>query len=111
LAAWWQRDRLDLDLGHALPGRDADLVGGGRRQVDDAALHVRTAVLDRHRRALAGLEVGDLGFGAERQRLARGVVVVRVHAVAVGHLAAGEAVRIDRRRADALASGAVEPGR
>src|SRR4029079_5852671 len=97
-----RRDRLYPDPGRALLAGDADLLRGRRRQIDDATLRVRPAVLDRHGRALPGLQIRDARLGPERQRYTPRVVVVGRHARAVRHLAADEAVRVDRRDADAL---------
>ena len=86
-------NRRHLDLRHALPAVEAHLRRGGGRQVDDAALHVGPSIANGHHRGLAGLEVGDLRRGAQRQRLAGGAVALQVHGRPIGHLAAVEPVR------------------
>lgn len=50
------RDRNNLDFGHAVVPRNADLLRRRSREIHDPALHIRPSVLDRDNRALAGLE-------------------------------------------------------
>ena len=91
----WRFDRRDLDRYNALfagPNR----LCRRRRQVDDPALHVRTAVFDHDDGALAVARVGDSGLCSERQGLARRVIRVRVHPRAADHLFARQAVAVVR---------------
>ena len=103
-------DWRDFDLRDAFVAVDSHLLGGRRRQIHDAALNIGTSIPNGHDRALAGLDVGDLRGRAQRQRLARGTVVVRVHAGAVRHLPAAEFPAVEGRLAEARASAEVEPG-
>src|ERR1035441_3306609 len=98
------RDRGDLDFGDALVMRDPDLLCRGTREINDPALHIRSAVFDRNYRALAGLNVGYLRRGTQWKRLTRGVVAMRVHFDAVRHFPAGKLLRIERCVAEACAA-------
>ena len=59
--------------------RDAEPVRGRVRQIDDAAVQERAAVVDAHDHALAGRDVGDARVRRQRQRRVRGGH--RVHVV------------------------------
>src|SRR3974390_784264 len=56
---------------HGQPDRrkagGSDRPGAGRRQVDDPTPDVRAAIVDADDHGAAGLGVGDLDYGAERQ--------------------------------------------
>src|SRR5262245_56206403 len=74
-------DDLELDLRDTLAG-DSELVGGAVRDVDDAAVDERTAVVDPNRHGLTGGHVGHAHLGAERQRAVRGGQLVLVELLA-----------------------------
>src|SRR5208282_4160441 len=73
------RDRNNLDFGHAVVPRNADLLRRRTGEIHDPALHIRPSVLDRDNSTLASLEVGHLRRRTERKRLARRIVAMRVH--------------------------------
>src|SRR5262249_25139801 len=90
-------DHFELHLGDSTFLRDAEGIGGRRREVDAAALHVRTAIVDAHHDRIAGLHVGDADVGAEWQAAVRGRHGVVVELLAarrrgVVHVEAGDAV-------------------
>src|SRR5215207_6739767 len=78
----------ERDLTHA---RDADRLGGCFREVDDAPVRIRAAVVDAHHHRLARPLVGDPDLGAEGQGLVRGGQVVGVEPLAIGSLLAVKA--------------------
>src|SRR5262249_27440190 len=94
-AAWTEGETSgaadDGQLDWRQPG-EAERARAGWRQVDDAALDVRAAVVDAHHDRLAGLLVRDLHHGAERQRLVRGGQPARIGPFAIG----GFLSRVDR---------------
>src|SRR5262245_52361479 len=62
---------VELHLGNAA-SHDAELLGGGLRQVDHAPRHEWAAVVDPDRDGAAAPHVGDADLGAERQCPVRG---------------------------------------
>src|SRR3954451_8001254 len=72
----------------------AELAGRFRTDIDHPVPDSWPAILDCHGCRLPRFQIGHLGRGAERQRLAGRDIVVRVHLAAVRHLVPGEFWRI-----------------
>ena len=81
---------------------------GRRRQIDDPAADVRSAILNGDERTFTRLEIGHFGRGSKRQRSARGIVMLRIHCFAIGHFSAGKHMSVEGRLTDAFFAGPVD---
>src|SRR4051812_44518092 len=82
-------DDLEADLGVAGAGH-VDFLGGGERDVDQAAADERPAVVDPDDDAEAVGDVGDPELRSERQGAVGGGEAVGIEALAAGGAVAGE---------------------
>jgi len=92
----------DLHSGDALAEADADFPRSRGRQIEDPAIDVGAAILNGDERTFTRLKIGHFGRGAERQRPARRIVMLRVHLFTVGHFSAGKHMRVERCLTDAF---------
>jgi len=99
--------RRDFHSGDALAMADADFPRSRRRQIDDPAIDVGAAILNGDEGTFAGLKIGHFGCGAERERPARRIILLRIHLFAVGHFSAGKHMRVERRLTDTFFPGPV----
>src|SRR5215813_13744156 len=76
---------VELHLGNAA-SHDAELLGGGLRQVDHATRDEWAAVVDPDRDGAAAPHIGDADLGAERQRPVGGGHCARVEPLTVRSL-------------------------
>jgi hypothetical protein len=91
-----------------LAAADADFPRGRRRQIDDPPIDVGAAILNGDERTFPGVKIGHFGRGSERQRSARGIVMLRIHLFAVGHFSARKHMCVERGLTDSYFAGAVD---
>jgi hypothetical protein len=90
-----------------LPVTDTDFLRGRRRQIDDPPIDVGTTILNGDEGTFPRLKIGHFGGGAERQRPARRIIMLRIHLFTVGHFSASKHMCVERCLTDALFPGAV----